>query len=135
MKKPLDFNFTRALARGHVSYDATVGTWWEHRSADDAHKRAYRHSAEHTRDSLRKAMKKNKISSPLIVDYACGGGHYLLDETSGGYAGSTYTFLDADAARALVEEAGLKVDNFERWDWWKNNLSERHSWWLVWASK
>lgn len=81
MKKPLDFNFTRALARGHVSYDATVGTWWEHRSADDAHKRAYRHSAEHTRDSVRKALKRNKVktSSPLIVDYACGGGHYLLE--------------------------------------------------------
>jgi hypothetical protein len=68
MKKPLDFDFTRALARGHVSYDAKVGTWWEQRSADDAHRRAYRHSAEHVRDSLRKA----KVKSPLIVDYACG---------------------------------------------------------------
>jgi SAM-dependent methyltransferase len=75
MKKPLDFDFTRALARGHVSYDATVGTWWEQRSADDAHKRAYRHAAEHARDSLKKA----KVKAPLVVDYACGGGHFLLE--------------------------------------------------------
>lgn len=75
MKKPLHFDFTRALARGHVSYDATVGSWWESQSADEAHKRAYRHAAEYTRDSLKKA----KIKAPLIVDYACGGGHFLLE--------------------------------------------------------
>lgn len=76
-----EFNFTRALARGHISYDATVGRWWEERSADDAHKRAYRHAAEYTRDAVRKALKasKKKVAAPLIVDYACGGGHYLLE--------------------------------------------------------
>src|SRR5690606_38806634 len=81
MKKPPDFDFTRALLRGHVSYDATVGKWWEERAADDAHRRAYRHAAEYTRDAVRKALKKSKVkvASPLIVDYACGGGHYLLE--------------------------------------------------------
>jgi SAM-dependent methyltransferase len=75
MKNPHKFDFTRALARGHVSYDARVGQWWEHRAADAAHARAYRHSAEHVRDSLKKA----KVRAPLIVDYACGGGHFLLE--------------------------------------------------------
>lgn len=75
MKKPLDFNFTRALLRGAVSYDATVGTWWESQAADDAHKRAYRHAAETVRDRLKKA----RVKSPLIVDYACGGGHFMLE--------------------------------------------------------
>jgi SAM-dependent methyltransferase len=89
MKKKLhDIDFTRALARGHVSYDATVGTWWEKQSADDAHKRAYRHAAEYTRDHLRKSLKakidgkagaKAAPTSPLVVDYACGGGHFLLE--------------------------------------------------------
>jgi SAM-dependent methyltransferase len=83
MKKnvPPDFNFTRALLRGHVSYDATVGTWWESRAADTAHARAYRHVAEYTRDAVTAALKKAKPknASPLIVDYACGGGHYLLE--------------------------------------------------------
>src|SRR5690606_26322521 len=75
MKKPLDFNFTRALLRGAVSYDATVGAWWESQAADEAHKRAYRHAAEYVRDTLRKA----RVKSPLIVDYACGGGHFMLE--------------------------------------------------------
>lgn len=75
VKKPLDFDFTRALARGYVSYDARVGQWWESRAADAAHRRAYRHVAEYLRDALNKA----KIRRPLVVDYACGGGHFLLE--------------------------------------------------------
>lgn len=75
MKKPLEFDFTRALARGRASYDAKVGQWWELRAADAPHARAYRHSAEYLRDSLRRARVKN----PLIVDFACGGGHFLLE--------------------------------------------------------
>jgi SAM-dependent methyltransferase len=75
LKKPLDFDFTRALARGHVSYDAKVGSWWEGRAADAPHARAYRHSAEYLRDALKKA----KVKAPVIVDYACGGGHFLME--------------------------------------------------------
>ena len=74
-KTPLEFDFTRALARGHVSYDATVGAWWDNQSTDKAHQRAYRHIAESVRDSVR----KKKIKSPLIVDYACGSGHFLIE--------------------------------------------------------
>lgn len=76
-----EFNFTRALMRGHVSYDATVGKWWEERAADEPHARAYRHAAEYTRDAVRAALarSKKKVASPLIVDFACGGGHYLLE--------------------------------------------------------
>jgi SAM-dependent methyltransferase len=75
MKKPLEFDFTRALARGRASYDAKVGQWWELRAADAPHARAYRHTAEYVRDALRKA----RVRAPLIVDYACGGGHFLLE--------------------------------------------------------
>ncbi|HEX2613658.1 MAG TPA: class I SAM-dependent methyltransferase, partial [Fibrobacteria bacterium] len=75
MKKPLEFDFTRALARGRASYDAKVGQWWELRAADAPHARAYRHTAEYLRDALRKA----RVRSPLIVDFACGGGHFLLE--------------------------------------------------------
>jgi SAM-dependent methyltransferase len=75
MKKPLEFDFTRALARGPVSYDARVGEWWDNQSTDGAHKRAYRHIAEYVRD----AVRRKKIRSPLIVDYACGSGHFLIE--------------------------------------------------------
>lgn len=73
-KKAPEFDFTRALARGHVSYDAGVGQWWESQAADLPHRRAYRWLAEYTRDKIRAA----KIKSPLIVDFACGGGFFLL---------------------------------------------------------
>jgi SAM-dependent methyltransferase len=74
MKKPLKFDFERALAKGHVCYDGGVGQWWESQAADGAHKAAYRAIAEYIRDEIRKL----KIPSPLIVDYACGGGFVLL---------------------------------------------------------
>jgi SAM-dependent methyltransferase len=74
-KSPLEFDFTRALARGPVSYDARVGEWWDNQSTDKPHQRAYRHIAEYVTASLR----KKKIRSPLIVDYACGSGHFLIE--------------------------------------------------------
>ena len=74
MKKPLKFDFNRALLRGHVCYDAGVGQWWESQAADGAHRSAYRTIAEYIRDKMQAA----KIKSPLIVDYACGGGFVLL---------------------------------------------------------
>ena len=74
MKKPLKFDFTRALARGHVSYNAGVGQWWENQAADGSHRAAYRHVAEYIRDQMRRL----KTTSPLIVDYACGGGYVLV---------------------------------------------------------
>ncbi|CAN5789575.1 hypothetical protein BH09VER1_BH09VER1_18780 [soil metagenome] len=64
-----------------------------------------------------------------------GEGHYILDERAGGYAGSAYTFIDESTSRSLLKEAGFVIENFERWDWWKNNMSECHSWWIVWAGK
>lgn len=70
-----EIDFTRALRRGPVSYDAAVGDWWETRAADAAHRRAYAHIADAVRDSLR----KRRVKSPLIVDYACGGGQFLLE--------------------------------------------------------
>jgi SAM-dependent methyltransferase len=74
VKKPLQFDFNRALARGHACYDASIGKWWENQAANSSHQRAYRHIAEYVRERI----QKTKIRSPLIVDYACGGGFVLL---------------------------------------------------------
>jgi hypothetical protein len=41
MKDISTLNFERALARGHRCYDAGVGKWWETRSSDGPHRRAY----------------------------------------------------------------------------------------------
>ncbi|MGF1500151.1 MAG: class I SAM-dependent methyltransferase [Elainellaceae cyanobacterium] len=60
--------------------------------------------------------------------------HFLLDERAGAYAGSHYTFLAEATTRQVMQTAGFAITNFERWDWWKNNMKEHHSWWIVWAT-
>ena len=51
------------------------------------------------------------------------------------YSGLTYTFLDVSDIETMLKAAGLKVTSFEKEEYWKNNLTERHSWWLVSAEK
>lgn len=63
------------------------------------------------------------------------GNTYSLDETAGPYGGMIYTFLDADEARALLEETGFAVMNSERLDLWKENATKQHSWHIFWARK
>jgi SAM-dependent methyltransferase len=58
---------------------------------------------------------------------------FALDERAGPYAGATYSFLDEAAVRAAFEDTGWKLENLERNDWSKCNLTERHSWWIVWV--
>ena len=62
-------------------------------------------------------------------------GCYLLDERAGPYANAVFTFLDEAGVRRAMAEAGFVIENLQRDDWWKNNLSEHHSWWIVWARK
>ncbi|GAB1543059.1 hypothetical protein NUACC21_57330 [Scytonema sp. NUACC21] len=61
--------------------------------------------------------------------------HFFLDERAGAYAGSHYTFLDEKNVRELIHEAGFQLENLERWDWCKNNMKEKHSWWIVWGKR
>ena len=73
-------------------------------------------------------------------DFLCGKGK-VLDEgctyelNYKEYSGLTYTFLDVSDIETMLEAAGLKVTSLEKEEYWKNNLTERHSWWLVSAEK
>lgn len=62
------------------------------------------------------------------------GNTYLL-ETENVYSGLTYTFLNKDEAITLLENAGFEIELIERDDYWKNNLKEHHSWWIITARK
>ncbi|WP_338652592.1 class I SAM-dependent methyltransferase [Lysinibacillus sp. Y5S-8] len=64
-----------------------------------------------------------------------GEGSFVLDETYPTYSGMLYTFFSKEEAQGLLEEAGFYIENVEREDFWKNNLSEQHSWWIFTASK
>ena len=59
------------------------------------------------------------------------GKHWLLDERAGPYCGAGYTFLNENEVRDLIAGSGLEIEVFERSDWWKNQLAERHSWFVV----
>lgn len=51
------------------------------------------------------------------------------------YKGLLYTFLDKAEAVSILKEAGFEVELVEREDYWKNNLQEQHSWWVITARK
>jgi SAM-dependent methyltransferase len=52
------------------SYNDEVGRWWLERSAEAAHRRAYRNIADFIKDSFARPPG-------MIVDYACGAGNLL----------------------------------------------------------
>jgi len=56
---------------------------------------------------------------------------FRLDQRAGPYEGMTYTFLERSDVERLMDAAGLRVIDFERVDLWKNDASQRHSWWIV----
>ena len=62
------------------------------------------------------------------------GNTYIL-ENVGVYDGLTYTFLSSEEAISLVKEAGFEVELIERDDYWKNNLKEQNTWWIITAKK
>jgi 2-polyprenyl-3-methyl-5-hydroxy-6-metoxy-1,4-benzoquinol methylase len=64
-----------------------------------------------------------------------GPGYFLLDQRAGAYANALYCFVDEAEAREITEAAGLRIENFERNDIWREPERRRHSWWIVWARK
>ena len=63
------------------------------------------------------------------------GKSYILDNSVPAYQDMLYTFFDLEEAKQLLEEVGFLVTNIEREDYWKNNLTERHSWWIFTVEK
>jgi hypothetical protein len=64
-----------------------------------------------------------------------GNDEFVLDERTGPYAGMHYTFLDRAGVERLIPEAGLEPLELERQDLWLDGASQRHSWWVVEASR
>ncbi|NEQ36720.1 MAG: class I SAM-dependent methyltransferase [Okeania sp. SIO3I5] len=57
--------------------------------------------------------------------------YFLLDERADVYAGCHYTFVDESVVRNLITKAGFELENIELYNWWKNNMKEKHSWLIV----
>lgn len=56
---------------------------------------------------------------------------YILDNSSEGYEDMCYTFLSCEEAEKLLNKAGFVIENRERYDLWKDNLSKQHTWWIL----
>ncbi len=61
--------------------------------------------------------------------------YFHLDERAGPYGGALMCFVNEPAARALVSEAGLAIENFEQIAAWRGEDRKCHSWWMIWARK
>lgn len=62
------------------------------------------------------------------VDESC----FRLDQRAEEYQNMVYTFLDKDEAKSLCQEAGFEIINMERVELFKRDMSQRHSWFVMW---
>ncbi|HSQ41267.1 MAG TPA: class I SAM-dependent methyltransferase [Fibrobacteraceae bacterium] len=68
-------DFDNLLSKGATTYDSVVGDWWQSRSLDAAHRKAYRHIAKATRNFC----EAISLHPKRALDYACGGGAFLAE--------------------------------------------------------
>jgi len=54
---------------------------------------------------------------------------FLLDESAGPYSSLVCSFFSHDRAKELLMTAGFSIENVERYELWKDNLKNRHTWW------
>jgi SAM-dependent methyltransferase len=66
-------DFEKLFLKGRTSYDTAIGDWWDQQSCDGPHRKAYSDVAGYGRDRLR----ASHVKPGLLVDYACGSGHFL----------------------------------------------------------
>lgn len=94
-----DIDFTRLLTQGASTYDSSVGEWWQNRSLDEAHRRAYRHIVNCT---ARQLQEMGLPSPECVVDYACGAGPLLMPLRR---AFPHATLVGLDGSHSLLEQA------------------------------
>ncbi|MBW8888241.1 MAG: class I SAM-dependent methyltransferase [Fibrobacteres bacterium] len=66
-------DFEKLFLKGRTSYDTAIGDWWDQQSCDGPHRKAYADVADYGFERMRAA----RIKPDLLVDYACGSGHFL----------------------------------------------------------
>lgn len=109
-RAPHHIDFERLFRKGHGSYDTSIGDWWEWRSGDASHRAAYRFTC----DVMRKAFAQRKQKPRLLLDYACGGGHFLK-EAAQAFPESQFVALDGShkmlrKAAERLQDKGIDCD-------------------------
>lgn len=125
-KKAPDIDFEKAFLKGHRSYDTKVGDWWDAQASNGAHRKAYREVALSIRRQLGRAGRAARSSgprsgkagsAPLIVDYGCGSGHFLV-ELAALYPQARIVALDGSTlmlarARLRLAAAGIAAEEVD----------------------
>lgn len=111
-KQAPDIDFEKAFLKGHRSYDTAVGDWWDRQASNGAHRKAYREVALSIRRQLGRGARAAG-SRPLIVDYGCGSGHFLV-ELAALYPQARIAALDGSTrmlarARDRLAAAGIEA--------------------------
>jgi len=104
-KKRPDLDFDSLLTRGASTYDSPVGEWWQKRTLDAAHRKAYQHIAQ----SARWILQTHGMAEPRrVLDYACGSGA-LLGPLREAFPAST--LIGIDGAQTLLAQCALQFGN------------------------
>lgn len=99
---------------------------------------------ESIKKDLLKVNKLLKNNGKMFVnfrtkdDYLFNTGTKIGDNTfilEDEYEGATYSFFNLEEVKELLTEAGFKIENIEREDYYKNNLKQYNSWWLLQVTK
>lgn len=77
---------------------------------------------------------RNKQNSIYDEATKIGDKTYRINK-EGPYKGSLFTFLDFEECEQLLKESGFNILNCEKVELYKNNLSERHSWFVFTAER
>jgi len=109
-KRLHDIDFEKLFLKGRTSYDTAIGDWWDQQSCDGPHRKAYAAIAAHAKERLRAAGIKPR----LLVDYACGSGHFLA-ALARAFPDSRIVALDGSPkmlglARERLARAGEETD-------------------------
>lgn len=98
-------------------------------------------SIKHDLSIINKLLKSNGkmlIDFRTKYDYLYKTGQKIDDNTfilENEYEGAVYSFFDLDEVKELLINAGFKIENIEREDYCKDNLSKYNSWWILQVTK
>ncbi len=98
-------------------------------------------SVKHDLSIINKLLKSNGkmlIDFRTKYDYLYKTGQIIDDNTfilENEYEGAVYSFFDIDEVKELLTNAGFKIENIEREDYCKDNLSKYNSWWILQVTK
>lgn len=102
-------DFEKEFVKGSAAFEGFLADWWQEKSNDPAHRRAYRNIAT----KMHQTLSETGIVSPkFIVDYACGNGA-ILKSLSSRFPETNIIAIDGSKkmlslAKSALQQTGLR---------------------------